>query len=284
MQTDLKRANESRVLVSGLGMLESVRVTPGSVWFSDWTAGRIYRYVLETGTLELQAEVASMPLCFEPVCDEMFVFDATSGLVLRGVAGGRPRAWADVSGLAEGGGNELLVHDERVYVNFGNFDPRKGFPDSAVGLIACIEDDGSARVVADSLAFPNGMALSSDGSELVVAESHAGRLSAWRIAEDGSLTDRRVWANIEGAAPDGISMAPDGTCWFADVPARAVVRVAEGGEILERITLDRGAFSCAYASGDNMLYVVAAHWPGGARLFDSSHQWDGQLIAVPVGT
>jgi sugar lactone lactonase YvrE len=253
------------------------------VWFSDWTAGRIYRYVLGTGALELRAEVASMPLCFDPADEELFVFDATSGVVLRGAIGGELSAWADVSGLAAGGGNELLVHGERVYVNSGNFDPRKGFPDSPVGLIVCIDPDGSAHVVADSLAFPNGMAVSCDGSELIVAESHAGRLSAWTIADDGSLTDRRIWADLGEAAPDGISMAPDGTCWFADVPARAVVRVAEGGEVLARIALDRAAFSCAYSPENGILYTATAHWPGGARLFDPSHQWDGRLLALPVG-
>lgn len=182
MQADQARADESRVLAAGLGMLESVRSTPGCVWFSDWTAGRIYRYVLETRALEVVAEVASMPLCFEPVGGELFVFDAASGVVLRGAAGGELMVWADVSGLADGGGNELLVHGDRVYVNLGNFDPRKGFPTSAVGLIVCIDSDGAARVVAESLAFPNGMALNPDGSELIVAESHAGRLSAWTIA------------------------------------------------------------------------------------------------------
>lgn len=101
-------------------------------------------------------------------------------------------------------------------------------------------------------------------------------------AADGSLKNRRVWAHIDDAAPDGISMAPDGSCWYADVPAQAVVRVAEGGKILERIPLDRGAFSCAFAPEHDTLFAVTARWPGGARMFDPSHRWDGQLLAIPT--
>ncbi len=136
--------------------------------------------------------------------------------------------------------------------------------------------------LAEGLSFPNGLALTPDRTHVVVAESHAGRLSAFELLEDGGLGHRWTWAEVPGSAPDGIAMAADGTCWYADVPNRAVVRVAEGGEVQERVVLDRGAFSCALSPDGTVLFVAAAHWPGGERMGDPSHDWDGTLLRVDL--
>lgn len=268
------------VCASGLGLLESVRWANGAVWFSDWTAGVIRRYDPDGAATEVVARVDSLPLCFDLAGSELYALDAQRSVLRRGVPNGDLDPWVEVSTLSLGGGNEVIVHGDWTYLNFGNFDPRRGFPTEPVGLIAAVDSAGQARVVADHLDFPNGMAITPDGAELVVAESHAGRLTAWTIAPDGGLTDRRVWADLDTAAPDGISMAPDGTCWYADVPARRVTHVAEGGAVLGHIEVDRGAFSCALAPELGTLFIAAANWPGGARMFDPGHDWDGQLLAA----
>ena len=273
---------EVRVCVSGLGLLESPRWSGGAVWFADWTAGKMHRYDVSRGTSEVVAQVDSLPLCFDLSGPDLFVLDSQHGQLLRKTVTGALSKWIDVQDLSSGGGNEVLVSGDLVYLNFGNFDPRQGFPTEPVGLIASIDADGRTRVLADAVDFPNGMAITSDRRELVVAESHAGRLTAWTINSDGALSDRRLWADLGDAAPDGISMAPDGTCWYADVPAHQVTRVAEGGAVLDRVQLDRGAFSCVLAPELNTLFVTAAHWPGGHRMFDPSHDWDGQLIAIQL--
>lgn len=270
------------VCVSGLGLLESPRWAQNAVWFSDWTAGDVHRYEVGSSTSDVVAHVDSLPLCFDVSGPDLLVLDSRHGDLLRQTGTGALERWVDVSALSKGGGNEVLVVGDAVYLNFGNFDPRQGFPTEPVGVIARVDADGRTRVLADSVDFPNGMAVSSDGRELVVAESHAGRLTAWTIEEDGALTRRRTWADLDGAAPDGISMAPDGTCWYADVPARQVVHVAEGGAVIERVQLDRGAFSCVLAPELDTLFVTTAHWPGGQRMFDPSHDWDGQLLAIPL--
>lgn len=269
------------VLSSGHGLVESPRCGAGRVWFADWIRGQVLCHDLASGGTRTVAEVASLPLCFDVdrADGQLVVLNSVQGRLLRGPLAGRLEDWVDVSGLAQGAGNEVLVEDGRVWLNFGNFDPRAGFPSTPVGLIAVVDASG-ARVVADAVAFPNGMALTPDSHELVVAESHASRLTAWTIDDDGSLSDRRTWAQLDGAAPDGISMSPDGTCWYADVPARRVTRVGEGGTVHEVVEIDRGAFSCAYDPQAQTLYVTAAHWPGGQRMFDPTHVWDGQLIVV----
>lgn len=252
------------------------------MWFADWTAGEVHRYDVAAGTSDVMAHVESLPLCFDLSGPHLFVLDSRHSELLRTTGTAVLSSWVDLQGLSKGGGNEVLVCDDVVYLNFGNFDPREGFPTEPVGLIASVDKDGQTRVLADNVDFPNGMATTRDGRELVVAESHAGRLSAWTIESDNSLSNRRVWADLGDAAPDGISMAPDGTCWYADVPAQRVTRVAEGGKVLDSVQLDRGAFSCVLAPELNTLFVTTAHWPGGQRVFDPTHHWDGQLIAIDL--
>lgn len=268
-------------LVHGLGLLESVRCDGSEVWFSDWTAGEVHRLDLTRGHDEVVARVESLPLCFDLDDDRVVVLDSRSGTLLRGRRDGPLEPWTDLSGVSRGAGNEVLTVGAHSYVlDFGNFDPRKGLPTEPVGLLVRVARDGMVTAVAEGLAFPNGLALTPDRSHVVVAESHAGRLSAFELLERGGLGERRTWAEVPGSAPDGIAMAPDGTCWYADVPNRAVVRVAEGGEVLERVGLDRGAFSCALSPDGSVLYVAAAHWPGWEGLGDPTHVWDGSLLRV----
>ena len=134
--------------------------------------------------------------------------------------------------------------------------------ESRSGVAAVVTPDGATREVADDLWFPNGMAVTPDGSMLIVAESHAHRLTAFTIAADASLTHRRTWAELGGdAAPDGICLDADGAVWYADVPNRHCRRVAEGGRVLETVEVDRGCFACMLGGPDGrLLHIVATDW------------------------
>ncbi|MDN5853273.1 MAG: SMP-30/gluconolactonase/LRE family protein [Actinomycetia bacterium] len=271
-------------LVSGLGLVESVRCRDGAVWFADWHAGTIHRYDLNAGRDELTATVPSFPLCFDIDPEaRLVVLDSQSGTLLRGSPGQPLAPWVDLTHLSSGAGNEVLaVEDGSFFLNFGNFDPTEGFPNEPVGLVAHVDPQGRATVVAEGLAFPNGMALTPDGSTLLVAESHAGRITAYAIGTGGVLGERREWAQVPGSAPDGIAMTADGTCWYADVPNQAVVGVTEGGRVRAAVPLDRGGFSCGVSPDGKELFVAAAHWPGGERIFDPTHHWDGSLLRIDV--
>jgi len=134
------------------------------------------------------------------------------------------------------------------------------------GVVGVVLPDGTYRHVADDVWFPNGMAVLGDDT-LIVAESHADRLTAWTITSDGELADRRVWADLgEGAAPDGICVDAEGAIWYATVPGESCVRVAEGGRVLETVPADRGCFSCMLGGDDGRtLYIVANNYgPQGA--------------------
>jgi sugar lactone lactonase YvrE len=105
------------------------------------------------------------------------------------------------------------------------------------------------------------MAMTPDGSTLIVAESYAEQLTAYDVAGDGTLSGRRVWASTPGDHPDGICLDQDGAVWYADVGNRHCVRVREGGDVLATVDFDRGAFACALSrGGDPTLYVVGQEW------------------------
>jgi sugar lactone lactonase YvrE len=117
--------------------------------------------------------------------------------------------------------------------------------DIAPGGIALIAPDGSARQVADGIAFPNGMLVTPDNSTLIVADSYGKCLTAFDISPDGSLVNRRVWADLGAGVPDGICLDTENAVWYGDVPNRRCVRVREGGDVVQTIELDRGCFACA---------------------------------------
>jgi sugar lactone lactonase YvrE len=112
------------------------------------------------------------------------------------------------------------------------------------------------------------MATTVDGSTLIVAESYRSRLTAFDIDGDGGLSNRRVWADLEAGVPDGICIDAEGAVWYADVPNQHCVRVAEGGQVLQTVALDRGCFSCALGGSEGRtLFIVAAQWNGPQHMF-----------------
>jgi sugar lactone lactonase YvrE len=125
------------------------------------------------------------------------------------------------------------------------------------------------------------MAVTGDNQTLIVGESYARRLTAYEIADDGSLTNRRVWAELGDGVPDGICIDVEGAVWYADVPNKRCVRVREGGDVLNTVDLDRGAFACALGGPDRQtLYIVATEWLGPENMFKGERT--GQLLAVPA--
>src|SRR5262249_10348750 len=133
------------------------------------------------------------------------------------------------------------------------------------------------RQVADGVAFPNGMVVTPDNSTLILAESYAHRLTAFDIATDGSLSNRRLWADLGDSAPDGICLDAENAIWYGDVPNQRCVRVRAGGEVLQTIDLDRGCFACMLGGADKRtLFMLAAEWRGPASMADRTRT--GQLL------
>jgi sugar lactone lactonase YvrE len=147
------------------------------------------------------------------------------------------------------------------------------------GTVALVRLDGSARQVADGVAFPNGMVVTPDNSTLILAESFGKKLTAFDIAADGSLSNRRVWADLSGGVPDGICLDADNAVWYGDVPNKRCVRARERGKVLQTIDLDRGCFACMLGGAErSTLFMMAAEWCGPANMADQTRT--GQVLTA----
>jgi sugar lactone lactonase YvrE len=277
--------NDMEVLQTELGLVESPRWHQGRLWFSDWIAGEIIA-VDDAGAAEVIVRHESLPLCFDFLPDGRLVLVSNQKMaLLTREIDGDLTTYCDLSALSPFGFNDIVVDGRgNAYVNSGNFEFTAGPPEGAVqpGFVALVSPDGTATVVAEDIAFPNGMAITRDNRTLVVADSYRHRLVGFDIEADGSLSARRVWADLGDAAPDGICLDAEGAAWYADVPHQHCVRVAEGGQTLATVSLDRGAFACMLGGADETsLYVVAARWPGMAGLGGGA-PWHGQVLRTQV--
>jgi len=265
------------VLMEGIVFGESPRWHDGQVWFSDWGANQVIALHADGGH-EVMATVPSFPMCIEFLPDgRLLVVDSPQRRLLRREPDGSLVEHASLAGISPKPWNDIVVDEAgNAYVNSIGFDfPGEEF---APGLIVLVTPDGQVRQVADDLAFPNGMAISPDGTTLIVAESYANRLTGYGIGPDGSLSHRRVWADTPGDHPDGICMDADGAARYADVGNQHCVRVREGGTVLATVGLDRGAFACILSRGaDPRLFVVGQTWGAPGPV-----QPSGRVVAFPA--
>ena len=276
---------EAKPLLSGLVIGESPRWHDGRLWFANWGAEEIVAVDLECNAEVVAGGPGGLGWSIDWLPDGRLL--VTGEGLMRVEPDGSMVQHANLSGLGVDGFNEIVVDGRgNIYVNGGcDFEPGEG---NAPGIIALVTPDGSVRRVADGIAFPNGMVVTPDNSTLIVAESFAGRLTAFDIADDGSLSNRRVWA--DGVGPDGICMDAEGAIWtdvgqFGD---NLVGRVREGREVLERVQLDMPCFACMLGGEDGKtLFMLAADWRTSegfdeniARLTKGSRT--GQLLTAPA--
>ncbi|MFC0624685.1 SMP-30/gluconolactonase/LRE family protein [Kribbella deserti] len=250
---------ELSTLMTDLVMVESPRWHDDRLWFADWGTRQLIAVDL-AGRSEVILEMPSMPFCFDWLPDgRLLVVSGGEARILCREPDGALTTYADLSGLSTHAWNEIVVApDGNAYVNGINFDFPMG--EFRPGLIALVQPDGSVSQVAADVAFPNGMAITPDGSTLIVAESYADRLTAFDLTSTGALTNRRVWADLgKGAAPDGICLDPTGAIWYASVPQQRCTLVGEGGDVLKTVPLDRGAFSCALGGPDQRTLFITAN-------------------------
>jgi sugar lactone lactonase YvrE len=259
---------QPRILQTGLGFGESPRWHDGRLWFCNWGFGEVMAVDLD-GKSEVMATIpTTVPFSIDWLPDgRLLAVSGREALLLRQEPDGSLVTHADLTGL-DSMFNEIVVDGRgNAYVNGAT--------------IAVVTPDGSAREVADGLAFGNGMAVTPDDGTLIVAESHGNRLTAFDIAADGSLSGRRVWADLAAGVPDGICIDADGAVWYADVPNKRCVRVREGGEVLQTIGLDRGCFACMLGGpGGRTLFIVAAQWRGMEQMADVAKERTGQVLAA----
>jgi sugar lactone lactonase YvrE len=255
-------------LLTGLAMGESPSWHDGRLWFSDWGAQEIVATDMN-GRREVMVQTPfGLPFCIDWLLDDRLLIVAGSESRVVRSESDRLVTHADLSDISVGPWNEIVVDGRgNAYVN------------GASGIIVMVTPNLKVRQVGDALAFPNGMAITPDNRTLIIAESHGKRLTAFDILDDGSLANRRVWADLGTGVPDGICIDSENAVWYADVPNERCVRVREGGEILQTIVLDRGCFACALGGPHRKtLFVVAAAWRGMANIARVSRERTGLVL------
>jgi len=279
----MREIPELQTLMTGLVMGESPRWHDDRLWFSDWGAQEVIAVDLEgKSEVIVRVQFPSFPMCIDFLPNgRLLVVSARDRLLLRMEPDGSLVTYADLTSLSDHGFNDIVVDGRgNAYVNDVGFDFPGG--EFAPGTIALVTPDGSARQVADGVAFPNGMVVTPDNSTLIVAESYGRKLTAFDIAADGSLSNRRVWADLDGGAPDGICLDAENAVWYADVPNKRCVRVREGGEVLQTIDLDRGCYACMLGGVDNRtLFLTANEWPVPANMAGDGVR-TGQVLTLEV--
>jgi sugar lactone lactonase YvrE len=277
--------SEPRTLMTGIVFGESTRWHDGRLWFADWASQEIIAVDLDGKReviLRSPGDGSFVPVCLDWLPDgRLLLISGGTRSVLRREPDGDLVTHADLSRAVDGQQwNEIAVDGRgHIYLNNIGFD----FPGGEFrpGLIALAAPDGTVRPVAEGLGFPNGMVVTPDDATLIVAESYAHVLTAFDIAPDGGLANRRVWADLgESAAPDGICLDAEGAVWYADVPNHRCVRVREGGEVLQTVDTGLGAFSCALGGPDGRtLFAAVADWTKGEEMFAEP---TGRIVAVEV--
>lgn len=261
---------QTTAFLDELGFPEAPRWHQGRLWFSDFH-DRVVRHVAPSGAVLVDLELDDSPsgLGWLPEGDLLVVSMVRRALLRVPRDGSGPRVHADVSRHTRFRANDLVVdRTGRAYVSSFGFDLEGGAAPEPTALLR-VDPDGSVHVAADGVVFPNGMVLSPDGRTLVVAETYAARLTAFDVAEDGTLSGRRVFADLPGVAPDGICLDAEGQVWVATARTPEVIRVADGGSVTARVAVGSGSLSYACAlggeDGRTLFVCTAPGWRPGPR-------------------
>ena len=255
---------EIKTLIDGLAFAEGPKWRDGLLYLSDFYTYRVLAVAMN-GAVEVVAHVPAQPSGTGFLPDgRLLIVSMLDRKILRREVDGSIVQHADLSNLVRWPLNDMVVdYEGRAWVgNFG-FDLTGGAPVSSSALI-CVDPNGKASVAAQELGFPNGMVMTPDGGTLIVAESTMNRLSAFKV-HDGQLGERRTWASFgapfsstsfaeifakSDVGADGICLDAEGAVWVTDPEHRRMLRVAEGGKILEEIKTSEGVFACALGGED----------------------------------
>lgn len=270
-----------RAVANELRFPECPRWRDGELWFAEKRAGRVRRLSSTDGEVRDALWVEGQPggLGWDALGNLLVVSMAQRSLLR--FDGTRAEIAADLSELTVGRCNDMVVDATgRAYVGHFGYDLLGG-EDPAAASLVCVEEAREPRVVAEGLHFPNGMVITPNGRTLIVAESAANRLSAFEITGDGALGKRRVFAELGDTVPDGLCLDAEGAVWVADPLAGEVLRVVDGGRVLDRVSMEgAGAFACVLGGEDGRSLYVCTYTE--AASMDPNAPPVGEIVEVRV--
>jgi sugar lactone lactonase YvrE len=259
-------------LFTGGSYFEGPRWHDGTWWVSDFYRHQVSR-IHPDGTEEFVVQVEQQPSGLDWLPDGSLVVVSMKDHRLLRFADGELTTLADLTGHCGGHLNDLVTDAAgRVFVGDFGFDLMAG-GDASTASIKRVDPDGTVTVVADGLQFPNGMVITADGGTLIVDETLGNRCTAFDLAPDGSLTNRRIWAElgpeVTGTtteqvlgqlvlAPDGCTLDAEGHLWVADAVGGRVARIAPGGQVVDEVPAPegQGVFACALGGDDGRTLLL----------------------------
>ena len=258
-------SKNTEVLIEGLTFTEGPRWRDGRLYFSDFFTHRVLA-VDTKGNMETIVETPQQPSGLGWSPDGSMLIVSMNDQKLLSFSNGELSEVADLSQLTTHFCNDMVVDKKgNAYVgNFG-FDLHAGEPIKPTNLIL-VRPGEEPCVVAENVFFPNGTVITPDDKTLIVGETFASCLTAFDINEDGTLANRRVWADLRSIeegytpVPDGICLDAEGAIWVASPSTNDVIRVQEGGALLDKVEVDRGAFACMLGGENgNTLFISTAN-------------------------
>ena len=258
-------SKNTEVLIEGLTFTEGPRWHDGRLYFSDFFTHRVLA-VDTKGNMETIVETPQQPSGLGWSPDGSMLIVSMNDQKLLSFSNGELSEVADLSQLATHFCNDMVVDKKgNAYVgNFG-FDLHAGEPIKPTNIIL-VRPGEEPCVVAENVFFPNGTVITPDDKTLIVGETFASCLTAFDINEDGTLANRRVWADLRSIedgytpVPDGICLDAEGAIWVASPSTNDVIRVQEGGALLDKVEVDRGAFACMLGGENgNTLFISTAN-------------------------
>jgi sugar lactone lactonase YvrE len=244
-------------LLDGLVFPEGPRWHNGELWFSDIWDDRVARVSADGECITVAQLEQPSGLGWLPD-GRLLVVAMGARKLLRQEPTGELVVHADLAPFVDWPCNDMVVAtDGTAYVGHFGWDRQHGTTEPKAASVLRVQPDGSVDVAADAMEFPNGMAITPDGATLIVAESSASRVTAFDRRTDGSLANRRAFADFtlsappdngahEGVRPDGICLDIDGALWVPDPSGRRVLRVLDGGVITETTDIpDAAPLACA---------------------------------------
>ncbi len=249
---------KTELLLDGLMFPEGPRWRQDKLWFTDQHAKHI-KTVDTNGNSQLIAELSDLPGGLGWLPDGRLLVVSMCNRQLLVLEQEQLRLFADLSALASFHCNDLLVDQQgRSYVgNFG-YDLHAGAAVSTAEIIM-VSPEGIPKIVSTEVIFPNGMVITPGGSTLIVAETFASRLSSFNIQSDASLGKRKLWADLDGAFPDGICLDQKNGVWVACPNTGDVIRVEQGGVVTDKVTTIGNAYACMLGGIErNTLFVLTS--------------------------
>jgi sugar lactone lactonase YvrE len=270
-------------LAEGFGFVEGPRWHDDRLYFSDMGTKLVLSVDLDGKVTEV-AVVDARPSGIGWLPDgRMIVVSMNDKRVVRQEHDGSIVTHADISGLAAAPCNDMVVDGRgNAYVGNPGYDMRNPPQPLPAAQVVLVRADGSAQVVDDEVLFPNGSVVTPDNRTLIVGETMGRKLTAWDIADDGTLSNRRTFADVPGRAPDGIALDAEGAVWMADAEGNACVRVTEGGDITDVVDTGRGCFACALGGPDRRtLFLLTGEGFTGDAIRRRTGAIETVEVAVP---